>query len=218
MRKIALRGLIGQKRNTALLWSVVALSFLFLVLSTTIITSLQETDERQRNETYGKWQVMAADFELTGTEYYEGGSGLVLSEEVIEAIASKADESIVLPMVSVSGVDYFSGDNEYYITPYSDDFIESGNLTLKEGYWPKEKNEIAIEYARLSSLNLKLGDTFTVVSQVTIDANSDYIARLGEISELAKEDIIKEGIELFNKKAWNEVNNSVLNFNKTGCG
>ena len=215
MRKIALRGLIGQKRNTALLWSVVALSFLFLVLSTTIITSLQETDERQRNETYGKWQVMAADFELTGTEYYEGGSGLVLSEEIIEAITSKADESIVLPMVSVSGVDYFSGDNEYYITPYSDDFIESGNLTLKEGYWPKEKNEIALEYARLSSLNLKLGDTFTVVSQVTIDANSDYIARLGEISELAKEDIIKEGIELFNKKAWNEVNNSVLNFNKT---
>ena len=215
MRKIALRGLIGQKRNTALLWSVVALSFLFLVLSTTIITSLQETDERQRNETYGKWQVMAADFELTGTEYYEGGSGLVLSEEIIEAITSKADESIVLPMVSVSGVDYFSGDNEYYITPYSDDFIESGNLTLKEGYWPKEKNEIALEYARLSSLNLKLGDTFTVVSQVTIDANSDYIARLGEISELAKDDIIKEGIELFNKKAWNEVNNSVLNFNKT---
>ena len=59
MRKIALRGLIGQKRNTLLLWSVVALAFLFLVLSTTLITSLQETDEQQRNNTYGKWQVMA---------------------------------------------------------------------------------------------------------------------------------------------------------------
>ena len=79
MRKIALRGLIGQKHNTLLLWSVVTLSFLFLVLSTTLITSLQETDERQRNETYGKWQVMAADFELTGIEERENGSGLVNS-------------------------------------------------------------------------------------------------------------------------------------------
>ena len=61
MRKIALRGLLGQKRAAMLLWSVVALAFLFLVLSTTLITSLQETDARQRVATYGSWQVMAAD-------------------------------------------------------------------------------------------------------------------------------------------------------------
>ena len=71
MRKIALRGLIGQKRNTLLLWSVVVLAFLFLVLSTTLITSLQETDEQQRNNTYGSWQIMVSDSELSGVQKSE---------------------------------------------------------------------------------------------------------------------------------------------------
>ena len=214
MRKIALRGLLGQKRNSLLLWSVVALAFLFLVLSTTIITSLQETDERQRHETYGNWQVMVSDSELTGAEYSEKDSIVNLSEETIFELTEKAGSSIVLPMVSVSGIDYFSGDNEYYITPFSSDFSETGNLTLKEGKWPEAKNEIALEYARLSSLNLKLGDSFTVVSQIHIPGKDEYLARLDEIIELSKEDIINEGKDIYNRKAWNDYNPLILNFNK----
>ncbi len=215
MRKIALKGLIGQKRDTLLLWSVVALAFLFLVLSTTLITSLQRTDEEQRISTYGSWQVMAADQELTDVMSSESSSAIKLSDKLISDFSSFADQNIVLPMVSVSGIDYFSGDNEYYITPYSESFVNAGNLTIKEGKWPEEKNEIALEYARLSSLNLKLGDSFTVVSQVHIPANEEYIERLNEIVELAKKDIINEGIDLYNRKAWNEINHSVLYFDKT---
>ncbi|MBE6882876.1 MAG: FtsX-like permease family protein, partial [Ruminococcaceae bacterium] len=214
MRKIALKGLIGQKRNTLLLWSVVALAFLFLVLSTTLITSLQKTDEVQRSTTYGSWQVMAADSGLTGVESADNFSYIKLDDELAEQLKEVSDEAIVLPMVSVFGVDYFSGDNEYYITPFSKDFADSGNLTVKEGRWPEEKNEIALEYARLSSLNLKLGDSFTVVSQVHIPANEEYIARLEEIVELAKKDIINEGKDIYQRKAWNDYNPSILNFNK----
>ena len=214
MRKIALRGLLGQKRNSLLLWSVVTLAFLFLVLSTTIITSLQETDERQRHETYGNWQVMVSDSELTGAEYSEKDSIVNLTEETIFELTDKAGSSIVLPMVSVSGIDYFSGDNEYYITPFLSDFSETGNLTLKEGKWPESKNEIALEYARLSSLNLKLGNSFTVVSQIHIPGNDEYLARLDEIIELSKEDIINEGKDIYNRKAWNDYNPLILNFNK----
>ncbi|MBQ6877753.1 MAG: hypothetical protein IJO22_05065, partial [Oscillospiraceae bacterium] len=215
MRKIALRGLFGQKRNTILLWSVVSLSFLFLVLSTTLITSLQKTDKEQRNSTYGSWQIMAADSALAGIESGEKGSSFLINEELISEFKEISDKSIILPMVSVSGVDYFSGDNEYYIVPSSQDFIDMGYLTLKEGIWPETKNEIALEYARLSSLNLKLGDSFTVVSQVHIPATENYISRLNEVVELAKLDIIAEGSALYNRKAWNEINHSVLNFNKT---
>ena len=71
-----------------------------------------------------------------------------------------------------------------------------------------------MEYARLSSLNLKLGDSFTVVSQVHIPANEEYIARLEEIVELAKKDIINEGKDIYQRKAWNDYNPSILNFNK----
>ncbi len=214
MRKIALRGLFGQKRNTVLLWSVVALAFLFLVLSTTLITSLQKTDEIQRNSTYGSWQVMASDTELTGVDYSDDDSSIVLTEKLISELRNVSDRSIILPMVSVSGIDYFSGDNEYYLTPYSEEFINTGYLTLKEGKWPEAKNEIALEYARLSSLNLKLGDTFTVVSQVNIPATDEYLARLDEIIDLSREDIMNEGKDIYQRKAWKDYNPLILNFNK----
>ena len=214
MRKIALRGLIGQKRNTLLLWSVVTLAFLFLVLSTTLITSLNKTDEEQRRSTYGSWQIMVADSDLSGIEFSNENSKIFLTEETLSGLTSLSEETIVLPMVSVSGIDYFSGDNEYYLTAFSEDFVKYGNLSLKEGKWPEEKNEIALEYARLSSLNLKLGDTFTVVSQVNIPGTDEYLARLDEILELAKEDIINQGKDIYKRKAWNDYNPLILNFNK----
>ena len=214
MRKIALRGLIGQKRNTLLLWSVVALAFLFLVLSTTLITSLNKTDEEQRRSTYGCWQIMVSDSELTGVNLSEETEKIVLTDDIISGLTSLSESSVVLPMVSVSGIDYFSGDNEYYITPFSEEFVKLGNLSLKEGKWPSEKNEIALEYARLSSLNLKLGDSFTVISQVNIPGNDEYLARLDEIIELSKEDILNEGKDIYQRKAWNDYNPLVLNFNK----
>jgi len=192
MRKIALKGLIGQKRDTLLLWSVVALAFLFLVLSTTLITSLQETDRTQRITTYGSWQNMV------------GG----LSSEDAEKISEFAENSAILPMVNVKGVDYFSGDNEYYITRYSDELVSLGQLVLKEGKWPESKNDIVLEYARLSSLNLKLGDSFTVVSQIRIPLSSSKIIEkqntLNKLTELAKEDTFKKSLEIFRSKAWDE--------------
>ena len=214
MRKIALRGLIGQKRNTLLLWSVVVLAFLFLVLSTTLITSLQETDEQQRNNTYGSWQIMLSDSDLTGAIFDDESAKITITEDLASDISSVSEITIVLPMVSVSGIDYFSGDNEYYVTPFSEDFVKLGNLSLKEGKWPEATNEIALEYARLSSLNLKLGDSFTVVSQINISATDEFLARLDEIIELAKEDIIKEGRDIYQRKAWNDYNPLILNFNK----
>lgn len=214
MRKIALRGLIGQKRNTLLLWSVVTLAFLFLVLSTTLITSLNKTDEEQRRSTYGSWQVMVADSDLSVIEFSDENSKIFLTEETISDLTSLSENSVVLPMVSVSGIDYFSGDNEYYLTAFSEDFVKYGNLSLKEGKWPEEKNEIALEYARLSSLNLKLGDSFTVVSQINIPGTDEYLTRLNEIIDLAKEDIINEGKDIYQRKAWNDYNPLILNFNK----
>ena len=211
MRKIALRGLIGQKRSTLLLWSVVALAFTFLVLSTTLITSLQKTDEIQRSETYGSWQVLVADSSLTGADY-SSDAALELTNEKVNELSSAADSSVLLPMIKVSGVDYFSGDNEYYLTPYSDVFKEMGNFTLKEGEWPKAKNEIVLEYAKLSSLGLSIGDSFTVINQLNFPTIEDYSARKHELMELAKQDAINDGLKIFREKRWGEFMGDWNNF------
>ena len=85
MFKIAFRGLLGKKKDTLLLWSVVALAFIFLVLSTTLIVSLNETDSSQRISAFGSWQIM--------------GTGL--SEAEAEDFSSLGEKSAVLPMIKV---------------------------------------------------------------------------------------------------------------------
>ena len=159
MRKIALRGLIGRKRDTLLLWSVVALAFLFLVLSTTLITSLQATDSAQRVQTYGSWQVMASG----------------ISRETSEQLVDLAETAAVLPMIPVSGDDYFTGDNNYYLSVYTPELIELGHLQLKEGRWPEERSEVVLEYARMASLGLEVGDTFTAMCQLQVPMTEEHI-------------------------------------------
>lgn len=169
MRKIALRGLLGQKRSTLLLWSVVTLAFLFLVLSTTIITSLQKTDSDQRIDTYGRWQVMVeADAAAPAQQY-------------AAALESDTQTTTVLPLVNVYGLDYFSGDNTYYLSPYTPAMEELGSLKLKEGRWPEAENEVTLEYARLSALGLKVGDSFRVVSEVYLPENKASVLDHDEI-------------------------------------
>ncbi len=158
MRKIALRGLWGRKRDTALLWSVVALSFVFLVLSTTLITSLEATDAASRIQTYGSWQVMASG----------------ISEDDTNAMLERSGGGVVLPIVKMSGNDYFGGDNSYIVSPYSTELAELGQLTLKEGRWPEAKNEIALEYARMSAAGLEIGDTVTLLCKRELPATEEF--------------------------------------------
>ena len=157
MFKIAFRGLLGKKKDTLLLWSVVALAFVFLVLSTTLIVSLNETDSHQRIYTYGSWQIM--------------GTGL--TENEAKNLSSSAEKSAVLPMIKVKGADYFAGDNEYYFSTMSDDLATLGSFELKEGRWPENSDEIVLEYARLTALGLEVGDTFTVASTVYLPFNEE---------------------------------------------
>lgn len=190
MRKIALRGLIGRKRDTLLLWSVVALAFLFLVLSTTLIASLQATDAAQRVNAYGQWQVMA------------GG----LPAQAGQELARKAETSAVLPMIPVSGTDYFAGDNSYYLSIYSPELEQLGRFQLKEGRWPQARNEIVLENARMASIGLEVGDTFTVSCQreltLTKEAALREAVRLEEVQTQAQADIRERCLTLLRSGEW----------------
>ena len=190
MFKIAFRGLLGKKKDTFLLWSVVALAFVFLVLSTTLIVSLNETDSHQRISTYGSWQIM--------------GTGL--TENKAENLSSSAEKSAVLPMIKVKGADYFAGDNEYYFSTMSDDLAALGSFELKEGRWPENGDEIVLEYARLTALGLEIGDTFTVASTVYLPFDEEKIAeqreKRDEYIELANQARIERNLEIFRNGTW----------------
>lgn len=171
MRKIALRGLIGRKRETLLLWIVVVLAFLFLALPTTLITSIEATDAAQRTATYGTWQVMS--FGINASTAAE--------------LAESAETSVILPLLDFSGADYFQGDNNYYFTTYSPELEDLGQFQLREGRWPQERNEIVLEYARLASLGLKLGDTFAVQCRLNLPMESDHAQANAEAADVAME-------------------------------
>ena len=190
MFKIAFRGLLGKKKDTLLLWSVVALAFVFLVLSTTLIVSLNETDSHQRISTYGSWQIM--------------GTGL--TENEAKNLSSFAEKSAVLPMIKVKGADYFAGDNEYYFSTMSDDLATLGSFELKEGRWPENSDEIVLEYARLTALGLEVGDTFTVASTVYLPFNEEKFEaqreKRDEYIELANQARIERNLEIFRNGTW----------------
>ncbi len=190
MFKIAFSGLFGKKKDTLLLWSVVALAFVFLVLSTTLIVSLNETDSHQRISTYGRWQIM--------------GTGL--TENEAKNLSSSAEKSAVLPMIKVKGADYFAGDNEYYFSTMSDDLAALGSFELKEGRWPENGDEIVLEYARLTALGLEIGDTFTVASTVYLPFNEEKFEaqreKRDEYIELANQARIDRCLEIFRNGTW----------------
>lgn len=161
MGKIAWRGLIGRKRDTLLLWTVVVLAFLFLALPTTLITSIEATDAANREQTYGKWQLMAHG----------------LTPEGAEELAALGTNAAVTPLIEVAGADYYQGDNSYTLGVYSPELAEMGSFQLREGRWPEAKNEIVLEYARLASLGLEVGDEFTVQSQLELPMTAEHIIK-----------------------------------------
>ena len=189
MRKIALRGLLGRKRDTALLWTVVVLAFLFLALPTTLVTSLNATDTAQRVDTYGKWQVMGANMTPAAAEAMLEG-----------------EEGAATPVIEVSGADYFQGDNTFQLGVYSPELADMGSFQLREGRWPEARNEVALEYARLASLDLEVGDTFTVQTALELPASEEHkeAYRAGlEADKEAYRSVLRENcLDVFRSGDW----------------
>ena len=55
-KKIAKNGMKGRKRATILLSAVLSLTFLFIVIATTLQTSITKTKEDKRLLTYGNFE------------------------------------------------------------------------------------------------------------------------------------------------------------------
>lgn len=140
MRKIALSGMKGRKKDTFLLSFVVALSFIFIILATIFHASSEETKLQQRTAMFGSWEASYLNGDLEVVEKLQG------KKEV-----DKLGVSRILGKSSTLGV----------VGTINKDLEDLGAFTMYEGRMPEKDNEIALELNQLSYFNkdIKVGDT-----------------------------------------------------------
>ena len=164
LRKIALSGMKGRKKDTFILSFVVGLSFVFTILATIFHASSEGTKLEQRTAMFGSWDA----------------AYLNTNKEIVEKIREK-DE------VEKLGVSRILGNSPYLgvIGTINDDLMDLGNFTMYEGRMPEKDNEIALELNRLSyfSSDIKVGDTIPVEIVIPIYEREWY--------EAAREQVIR---------------------------
>ena len=144
LHKIALHGMKGRKKDTAVLALVIAMSFLFLTVGTMLLSSLTESQRQQRMELYGSWKLAdsrkdpATEKRLSGQDWISG------SHEV-----------------KILGTDSSCG----AVAVWDGDFARMGGLQLSEGRAPEAPGEIVLEKGQLSLLPEGTG----IGSEVTLE-------------------------------------------------
>ena len=149
MRKIALSGIKGRKKDSFLMGFVVLLSLIFVITTTVLHTSSSATQTLERINTFGAWQIGA--FELTPTEATS-----------IEALSD----------VNALGTSRLLGPNDRLgvIGTYNDAFYKMGRLQMVEGAMPSKPNEVAIEYGLFMYFreDLKIGDRIPLSTAIEL--------------------------------------------------
>ena len=138
--KITLSGLRGRKKDTRLLWLVVTLAYLFITLSTTVIASMQTTEETQRGRLYGGWQVMASRLRTQ-----EADTLLARAQGVsTRVLGTNQDFGVV--------------------GTFSEELAQTAGFELLEGRYPENDDELLIESKQLVACgrDLQVGDSVTL--------------------------------------------------------
>ncbi len=143
MREISWEGIKGRKKAKRLLMVIITLTFAFIVLSTTLVSSMEESKQRQREELYGSWHgaIMDSNNEIMDR---------LTSQEVVNQIGNVA----ILGEASNAGV----------LATADENFYRMANLEFTEGGLPQKEEEIALEVTSLGGFgkNISVGDTVTL--------------------------------------------------------
>ncbi|HEY8363803.1 MAG TPA: ABC transporter permease [Tissierellaceae bacterium] len=168
LRKIAISGMKGRKKDTFILAFVVCLSFIFTVLATVFHASSEGTKLEQRTAMFGSWDAAYLD---VGEE----NIGKFKEKDEVE----KLGISRILGSSSTAGV----------VGTINDDLKELGNFTMYEGRLPEKDDEIAIELSRLSyfSSDIKVGDTIPVEIVIPLYERSIDEAAMEQVMRVVPE-------------------------------
>ena len=128
VRKLALHGMRGRRKDTRVLALVIVMSFLFLTAGTLLLSSFSGSQARQRQSLYGGWHLL----------YGGGDSRVAESLTGLSQVAETAE-------VTLLGVDGQCGQ----VAAWSEDFARMGSLQIVEGRAPEAAGEILLERGQL---------------------------------------------------------------------
>ncbi len=143
----AIEGLKNKKRTTIPAFFVLCISFSFIIFATFLVSSIEKTNNEFRINTYGDWYVDLLD----------------VKQADIDAIQNKS-------WVSSSGVScnygtVSCGDKKVGIGTVDDYLKDIGRLSLSEGVWPQNSNEVVMESDTLCSL----GYDYSIGQKIVLD-------------------------------------------------
>lgn len=143
LHRMARSGMKGRKKDTRVLTAVIAMSFLFLTVGTLLLSSLTESQARQRHSLYGSWQLL------------DDGSDIFLSQYLGEQdwITERYDLTTI-------GEDETCG----AVAVWNDGFAQMGGLRLLDGRAPEGPGEIVLEKGQLTLFDedISVGSTVEV--------------------------------------------------------
>lgn len=146
LRKLAVRGMRGRRKDTRVLALVIGMGFLFLTAGTLLLSSFHGSQAQQRQNLYGNWHLL-----------YGGGDAEVCRN--LEGL-TQTDEAVTVTML---GSDEKCG----HVAVWDEDFARLGNLRILEGRAPEAKGEILLERGQLGLFSEEIG----VGSQISLTMN-----------------------------------------------
>lgn len=165
IRKIAISGMKGRKKDTFLLSFVVLLSFLFIVIATVFYSSSEKTKNIQRTNMFGTWQASY----LNGDKYIE--------QELKDTNnIDKIGNSRMLGKSSTVG----------FVGTFNQELFDMGHFQMYEGRFPENENEIAIELNQLSyfSRDVKVGDIIPVEIVISLEEKDRETAHIEQLKRI----------------------------------
>lgn len=143
MRKIALSGMKGRKKDTFLLSFIIFLSFLFVTITIILYSSNEKTKMDERAKSYGLWE----------------NSFLNMDKDFFQELKKKKNIN------SIGKSRIIGRSNEFgLIGSFDEEYLKLANFEIIEGHFPKNDNEIMIELNQLKYFhqNPGIGDKINI--------------------------------------------------------
>lgn len=157
---LALQGLYRKKRSSRLVFSVLLISFSFVIVSLSLVGSISKTNAEFRLNNYGEWY-----FAIPSGQNQDGK--WLQRQAWAEAVGTSKNYG----RIEIKSGDAKSGGIGF--GTLDSKLIDIGRIRLDDGRWPESENEIAIEARTLGLLGYDYTLGQEIVLQIDIPAGDD---------------------------------------------